>query len=337
MKSCFKILFAAACVAAWASCSGKTCKLQGTIEGIEGLENPILLIGETRAESDTVKIENGAFSYACPIDDSKMLNILFLCDNQPRDKRFHANFVPDSKEINIAIGKETSVEGSPLTDTFYDFIKKVNEVEDYDAYLECAKQAYQDNCQNVLGAKFFREFARELSVEEFDEYIAMGTEELKNDEKMAKIREGLVAAESTAVGSKYLDFKGVSPDGKEVSLSDFVGKSKLTLVDFWASWCGPCMRSMPAMAELWKNWHKKGLDMVGVAVWDGDNSASRKRIEEKRMVWPQIFVGDDKTATDIYGISGIPHVIIIDAEGTILYRDVPDEEVIKALVEEKLQ
>ena len=133
-----------------------------------------------------------------------------------------------------------------------------------------------------------------------------------------------------------IDFKGVTPEGKEVALSDFVGKSKLVLVDFWASWCGPCMRSMPAMKALYEKYHKKGLEIVGVAVWDGDNSRSRVRIEEKGMTWPQIFVGDDRTSTDIYGIAGIPHVILFDAEGVILTRGIPDEEELEEMIGERL-
>lgn len=80
------------------------------------------------------------------------------------------------------------------------------------------------------------------------------------------------------------------------------------------------------MVNLWETYHKKGLDILGVAVWDGDNSASRTRIEEKGMVWPQIFVGEDKTPTDLYGIVGIPHVILFDPEGMVIQRGVPDEE-----------
>lgn len=80
------------------------------------------------------------------------------------------------------------------------------------------------------------------------------------------------------------------------------------------------------MVNLWNTYHKKGLDIVGVAVWDGDNSASRDKITEKGMLWPQIFAGEDKTPTDVYGILGIPHVILFDPEGIIIQRGIPNEE-----------
>lgn len=73
---------------------------------------------------------------------------------------------------------------------------------------------------------------------------------------------------ATAIGQKFTDFSGKAVDGSEVSLSDYVGKGTYALVDFWASWCGPCRAESPHVAQLYNEYKDKGLTVLGVAVWD---------------------------------------------------------------------
>ncbi len=125
---------------------------------------------------------------------------------------------------------------------------------------------------------------------------------------------------------QFKDFTGTTPDGKSVKLSDYVGKGSYALVDFWASWCGPCRREMPNIKEIHSTYAPKGLTVVSVAVWDGDNSTSRDAISEIGMTWNQIFTGEDTTPTDIYGIEAIPHIIIFGPDGKILARELRGQE-----------
>ena len=107
-------------------------------------------------------------------------------------------------------------------------------------------------------------------------------------------------------------------------LSDYAGKGKYTLVDFWASWCGPCIRETKVLKEIYEEYGPKGLDVLGVAVWD-EPANTLKAIEQHQLPWPQI-INAQTIPTDLYGIAGIPCIILFDPEGNIVSRDKQDDD-----------
>lgn len=144
-------------------------------------------------------------------------------------------------------------------------------------------------------------------------------------EKLAKIEN----LEKTAEGSPYVDVKGKDVEGKDISLSDFVGKGNYVLVDFWASWCGPCKGEIPNIAKLHKAYKDKGLTVVGVFVWDKEDNFA-KAVKDEGITWAQIFDTEGK-ATDLYGIEGIPQIMLISPDGKIVKRNLRGEYMIKTV------
>ena len=136
--------------------------------------------------------------------------------------------------------------------------------------------------------------------------------------RMKQNTQGLLA---TAEGMTYTDIKGTDIDGKPLALSDFVGKGNYVLVDFWASWCGPCRGEIPNLRKLYEKYNGKGLTILGIYVWDNIENM-KTAVKEEQITWPQLF-DSEGTATDIYGVSGtgIPHLILFGPDGTILERD----------------
>lgn len=132
------------------------------------------------------------------------------------------------------------------------------------------------------------------------------------------------------VGAKYEDFT-VEYDGRSTKLSDYVGHGQYVLIDFWASWCGPCRAEIPNLMTVYQKYKDQGLMVVGIASWDKPE-ASLKAIEEDGVSYPQIINAQD-IATNAYNIGGIPHIILFAPDGTILARGLRGEEIEKKLKE----
>lgn len=184
----------------------------------------------------------------------------------------------------------------------------------------------EKNIDNPIGYMLLLEKAYGMSKSQLDSLIiekpVLGNYKRINDLVKAKGN-----AEATSVGKKYVDFE-VKGDSLQ-KLSDYVGKGRYVLVDFWASWCGPCRREMPVIKEVYESYHDKGLDVLGVAVWDKKED-SLKAIEQLQLPWPQIL--DAKyVPTELYGIVGIPHIMLIAPDGTILARGIHGDSLREAV------
>ncbi|MBQ4520003.1 MAG: AhpC/TSA family protein [Bacteroidaceae bacterium] len=141
---------------------------------------------------------------------------------------------------------------------------------------------------------------------------------LLSTKRVSTMKETLEAQKTTSVGQLYVDIKGTDINGNPVSLSDYVGKGNYVLVDMWASWCGPCKREIPNLANLYNLYKDKGLTVLGIYVWDKIENLA-PAMEAEKITWPQI-IDSNETATKLYGVQGIPCIMLIGPDGTILDR-----------------
>ncbi|MCQ2165460.1 MAG: TlpA family protein disulfide reductase, partial [Bacteroidales bacterium] len=134
---------------------------------------------------------------------------------------------------------------------------------------------------------------------------------------------------ATEEGKKFTDFTIVqdpqNPETSTVRFSDYAGRGKYLLVDFWASWCGPCKAEIPNIKAVYEKYAGEKFDVLSIAVWD-DPAKTAVAAREEGVVWNQI-VNAKEIPTDIYGIEGIPHIMLIGPDGTIIKRDLRGAEI----------
>ncbi|MCD8186288.1 MAG: TlpA family protein disulfide reductase [Rikenellaceae bacterium] len=143
-----------------------------------------------------------------------------------------------------------------------------------------------------------------------------------------------VIPEHLQPGKPYTDFTRLTPDGTEIKLSDLLPDQKLILIDFWASWCAPCLQEMPVIAALHEKYKDHGLTVIGIST-ESDRRAWLAAIERNRMEWLQLTSRkeDDLEIEQLYGVKSIPHTLIIDGNGNMLYRKLRGEELAQKIDE----
>jgi thiol-disulfide isomerase/thioredoxin len=136
-------------------------------------------------------------------------------------------------------------------------------------------------------------------------------------------------------GEKYKEIAGItSPAGKEIKLSDVVKENKYTLLDFWASWCGPCMRELPYLTEAYTQYKDKGFEIYGVS-YDNDGIAWQSAIQNNGMNWVHVssLAGWECPTQQLYNVRSIPANFLIDSKGNIVAKNLRGEGLDKKLAE----
>lgn len=169
---------------------------------------------------------------------------------------------------------------------------------------------------------------------------AIATMPADKQEEFAKMKASAEQALKVEPGNKYIDIVDKTPEGEELSLKSIVEnkKNKYVLIDFWASWCGPCMREVPYLVETYKNYHKKGFEIYGVS-FDRTKEAWVKAIEDKKLTWPHVSAVKawDNQARHDYAVNSIPANFLVDcATGEIIAKSLRGEE-LQAKIEELLK
>ena len=185
------------------------------------------------------------------------------------------------------------------------------------------------NKDNAIGYYLFLQDAYALTPLQLDSVLTANPNMLRFV-RVQKLQEAAKHKLATMPGQMFTDFE-ISYNGETKKLSDYVGRGKYTLVDFWASWCGPCIRETAVIKELYNKYADKGLDVLGVAVWDEPQN-TLQAIERHKLPWPNIL-NAQTIPTDIYGISGIPCIILFDPQGRIVSRDLQDDDLRQAVNE----
>jgi thiol-disulfide isomerase/thioredoxin len=208
--------------------------------------------------------------------------------------------------------------------------------------------ALTENTDNAIALYALQNLRGEFEDAELDSLLNLLTPAMKEHEYVQSMLKALQARINTAEGKPFVDFTvntvvgmtrsiPAQPKYAEVKFSDYVGKGKYILVDFWAPWCGPCKREIPNLKAVYDKYAGKNFDILSIAVWERQPvQVTIETAAELGMNWLHIN-NAGSVPTDIYGIEGIPHLMLIGPDGTILKRGFHGAEGINAAVEEYLK
>ena len=347
-----KLLFSLAVLALVAACGQDKFTVKGTITDADQLPEgaSISLVDAEGNEIATAPIENGTFTLTGDAAPETMYVVKVNYPNRSqRDRSWIVPFIPEKGTVNVTmskseseavggkankalkeyqetignIGQEMQEKISGLAEEAEDEAEKIYE-DAMSRIADFSKETIKKNASNYVALSALQNIIYDLDLEELDGILSKCGKFVGENKNIKRYRDAKLAAINTAEGKPFVDFSGKTPEGADIKLSDIVGQGRWVLADFWASWCGPCMREIPNIKKTHETLSGDKFTVLGVAVWDADddggNSKSLARMEEMGMTWPQIFVGNDRTSTESYGIMGIPTMILFAPDGTICKR-----------------
>ena len=207
-----------------------------------------------------------------------------------------------------------------------------------DQFKDVSLKHVEDHPKSYISLFFIKQFLNDPSFDmaratKMYENLDPSLKNTKEGKSINKSLDGLkttekksnVSSSSVEIGTMAPDFSAPNTDGKETSLKSALGK--LTLIDFWASWCGPCRKENPNVVALYKDFHAKGLNIIGVSL-DEKADKWKEAIAKDQLTWTQIsnLKGWEDPIAKRYFVDGIPATFLLDEKGIIIARDLRGAE-----------
>ena len=353
--------------ALFAACSSKSqFTLTGTV--VPEKDGTILLYGFKNGQPvpvDSAKVENGEFKFKGDLELPDLYLIGYEGERQYIAQLFlepgeiEVSIYPDSLQSNTVIGSESQDLFKKFMDETLEFSKKEQQLRsrysqaqstgnkeeidavmfEYDAIrsnLELYARNFvtEYNDSPVSAYVYLMNFYQTDDIATMDSMLTVFDPSIKESQFIKVIEDKVNAEKSTSIGAVAPDFTIETIDGKSFTLSSL--KGQYVLIDFWASWCQPCMREMPNVIEQYGKYSDKGFQIVGISL-DRQESPWKKAIADNKMNWIHAWdlADPDKQGevANIYGVQSIPSTFLLDKNGKIIAKNLRGEELAAKLAE----
>ena len=338
-----KTLFALLGLILFCACDDQLCKISGTLTDPV---DTVRLVDMDGAELDVAPVKNGAFALQCDIDPNIGVSIMRGEDYDPIE------LIPDSKKIKVTVTDDaTVVTGSPLSQALQDFqqwamttyfkyndqlleLMEADDAEGMKAVETEMKEEMASHCREVytahqsdpLGLQAMGLLMNFIDQEEFIALYENADKYIQDDANIGGYYEYLKSLPAEEVITLLDNGEMVTEDGV---FEDYVGAGKYTLVDFWASWCGPCRKETPNVVAVFDKYRDKGLVVIGVPVND-KLDATEQALKDLGIHYPQVLDPKAKLA-ERFHVTGIPHIILFDPEGNIVAEGLRENQIEEAI------
>lgn len=223
-------------------------------------------------------------------------------------KRTETDLAPELKEFDALVEKHKGDQSEETAQIlFMEAMLYLQVLDDTDKGSELIKQLKRD-------------FPKTKQGQNADQILAS----IEKQAAAKKVQGSLVE------GKPFPDFSVTDTSGKSLAIANY--KGKVVLLDFWATWCGPCVQELPNVIKTYDTYHSKGFEVIGISL-DKDRQKLATFTKEKKMPWPQYFDGlmwENKLAVK-YGVNSIPATYLLDGQGTIIGKDLRGQALDKAV------
>ncbi|MFD2244802.1 TlpA disulfide reductase family protein [Pontibacter ruber] len=350
----FSVALLAGCQGNKSASNGETYTIQGKLQNATPGKIYLFELGEQQfVARDTAEItQEGSFKFEGKVSEPTLYRVGLDQQNGMMlvlDKNDNIKVEADAKDLNGTV----KIQGSEDSELFQQLNKLVTESRQKEQELgqkfnqamsegktqeaEAIRQEYM-NMQKDL-KKFLAQHPESV-VSAFgtlnlinpqtdfafaDSMANLYAAKLPNSKYTTALNERLKGFRTTAVGAVAPDISLPTPDGGSVALSSLRGK--YVLIDFWASWCGPCRKENPNVVRMYNEYKDKGFEIFGVSL-DQSKEKWVKAIADDKLTWPHVsdLKGWESAAAQLYGVDAIPQTILLDKEGKIIAKNLRGAE-----------
>jgi len=362
------------------ACNGSTKKkdtnveIDGTAMGMDNADVKLLTYeGMKEKVLDSTQMKEGHFKLFEKVDKPQLvfLRVAGIPSDLPLIIEPNANIKVDLNKEHM---RRSSVISQGLNKKFYDYLDQIKLFRDKQEKLAKLYQAAQnkgteaqktdiinryyavdddrhayeykfieENKDNLVGGLVFESVAFDKAEPNYNKLLKLYDSFPKEVKELPNVKNAYKRVKDLAaisIGSKAPDFSAPTPEGKTLSLKDAMGK--VTVIDFWASWCRPCRAENPYVKKIYEKYHDKGLNIIGVSLdKPGHKEDWLKAIKDDGLTWYHVSnlkYWQDPIARQLYHVESIPQTFILDKNGVIRAKNLRRDRLeakIKELLEEK--